>query len=337
MYEIQFHPADIRKQVKYLFLTRRVARRVAIGGVACLAFLLTGLLLAPIGIQSLLVSSELRVLAHQSSLQREILVERRSALGRLKRRLEAASVRQQQMGLILGAPQEERGLGGFPESLEMTLSVPEAQLAMRQGLKLETDSKALLVLADDLASFAHENDELTRSVPSICPLPIGNFVLTSPFGNRTSPFTNAPDFHAGIDLAAHVGTSTMASGDGRVIFAGRFPLRRNVRWWRYGNVVVLSHAERYVSIYAHLDEIAVRRGQQVRRGESIGTVGNTGWSTSPHLHYEVRARDGAEGEPVPVDPRIYILNYQWKGHEAMLAASRSAPAPAFDPLPSRLR
>ncbi|MCP4901526.1 MAG: M23 family metallopeptidase [bacterium] len=337
MYEVQFHPSDIRKQVKYFFLTRKTARRLAAGAAAGLLLLLAGLAFAPLGVQSLLVSSELRILGHQNNLQREILEERRTGLERLRRRLEAASLRQQQMGLILGAPQNERGLGGFPEQLDLSVNVPEAQLAVRQAVKLDTDSKALLVLADDLARFAHENDELTRSVPSICPLPIGSFVLTSPFGERLSPFTNAPDFHAGIDLAAHVGTLTLAAGDGRVVFAGRFPLRRNVRWWRYGNVVVLSHAERYVSIYAHLDEIVVRRGQQVQRGESIGTVGNTGWSTSPHLHFEVRVRDGAEGEPVPVDPRIYILNYQWKGHEAMLAASRTAPAPAFDPLPSRFR
>lgn len=338
MYEIQFHPADIRKQVKYLFLTRKTARRVLILAVVCAAFLLTGFALAPIGIQSLLVSSELRVLGHQNKLQREILKERRNALERLRSRLEVASLSQHQMGLILGAPQaEQTGLGGFPEQLDGSISVPDAQLAIRLALKLDTESKALLVLADDLARFAHENDELTRSVPSICPLPIGSFVLTSPFGERMSPFTNSPDFHAGIDLAAHVGTPVLGGGDGRVIFAGRFPLRRNVRWWRYGNVVVLSHADRYVSIYAHLDEIGVRRGQQIRRGEEIGTVGNSGWSTSPHLHYEVRAREGSDGEPVPVDPRIYILNYQWKGHEAMLAASRTAPAPAFDPLPSRLR
>jgi murein DD-endopeptidase MepM/ murein hydrolase activator NlpD len=337
MYEIQFHPSDIRKQVKYFFLTRKGARRLMLGASLVGLLLVVGLVLAPLGVQAILISTELRVLDHQNGLQREILEERQNELERLRRRVDAASLRQQQMSLILGAPQVERGLGGFPPQSESDLLVPEAMLATRLSARLDTDSKALLVLADDLARFARENDELTRSVPSICPLPAGSFVLTSPFGERLSPFTNTSDFHAGIDLAAHEGTPILAGGDGRVVFAGRFPLRRNVRWWRYGNVVVLSHTERYVSIYAHLNEISVRRGQQVRRGEHIGTVGNTGWSTSPHLHYEVRVQDRSDGEPVPVDPRIYILNYQWKGHEAMLAESRSAPPPAFDPLPSRLR
>jgi murein DD-endopeptidase MepM/ murein hydrolase activator NlpD len=121
------------------------------------------------------------------------------------------------------------------------------------------------------------------------------------------------------------------------VFAGRFPLSRNVRWWRYGNVVVLSHDRRYLTIYAHLEDIMVRRGQQLERGDQLGTVGNTGWSTSPHLHYEVRVVRDDGAEPVPVDPRIYILDHQWSGQEALLVRQRQVPAPAFDPLPSRLR
>jgi murein DD-endopeptidase MepM/ murein hydrolase activator NlpD len=62
-------------------------------------------------------------------------------------------------------------------------------------------------------------------------------------------------------------------------------------------------------------------------------VGNTGWSASPHLHYEVRVRREGQDEAEPVDPRIFILNYQWKGHEAVLDRRYAAPPEAFDPLP----
>jgi murein DD-endopeptidase MepM/ murein hydrolase activator NlpD len=337
MYEIQYHPADIRKQVRYYFLSRQGMRWLWVGIVAVVALLVAGAMLAPMGIRSLLLSGRLGILNQQSQTQRAILAEREAALDRLQRETSQARTRQRQMSLILGAPQSATGGGGGTESPPVgELSVPEAELAVRRALKLETETRALLTLADELASFARTDEELTRSVPSICPLPIGSFVLTSPFGNRTSPFTNTIDFHAGIDLAAREGTPVLATGDARVAFAGRFPLSRNVRWWRYGNVVVLRHGERYVSIYAHLQEITVARGSQLVRGEQLGTVGNTGWSTSPHLHYEVRIADDDGSEPKPVDPRIFILNYRWTGHEALLVSGRHAPAPSFDPLPSRV-
>jgi len=336
MYEIQFHPADIRKQVRYYFLSRLGMRWLWLAGGALVLLLIAGAILAPIGVQSLLLTGRLRILDQQNQTQRAILVQREIALDRLEKETKNARNRQRQMSLILGAPQTGQSGGGTTQEPLESLEVPEAEIAIRRALKMDTETKALLALSDELASFARTNDELTRAVPSICPLPIGSFVLTSPFGNRTSPFTNTIDFHAGIDLAAREGTPVLAPGDGRVVFAGRFPLNRNVRWWRYGNVVVLKHGERYVSIYAHLQEISVRRGSQIVRGEQIGTVGNTGWSTSPHLHFEVRVTDGEETEPEPIDPRIFILNYQWTGHEELLVRGRRAPAPSFDPLPSRV-
>ncbi|NOZ80007.1 MAG: M23 family metallopeptidase [Acidobacteria bacterium] len=338
MYEVQFHPANIRKQVRYYFLSAKAARRIMALGVVLGVIMLVGVVLAPRGIEAFFLNSKLHVLEHQNQLARAVLKQRVASLNRLEAGLRVARIRERQMSLILGAPetQREEGLGGFPEPVRTAGLPPRAALAYRRAVDLDTRSKALLALADELARFAEKNSRLTQLVPSICPLPIGSFVLTSPFGERISPFTNRPDFHAGIDLAAREGTKVMAPGAGRVVFAGRFPLRRNVRWWRYGNVIVLANGDRYLTIFAHLKDILVRRGHRVARGEVIGTVGSTGWSTSPHLHYEVRVRLHASGEPVPVDPRIFILNYHWKGSEALLAARRYAPPPAFDPLPFRI-
>jgi murein DD-endopeptidase MepM/ murein hydrolase activator NlpD len=337
MYEIQFHPADIRKQVRYYFLSRKAFRWVMVGWAVLVLVLACGAVLAPLGLQSLLLSGRLHALSQQHELQHKVLTQRSTTLDRLERDVAEARALQQQMSLILGAPQESEGLGGYPEQASDALHVEEARLAVGRANNLETETRALLALVDDLASFARDNQDLAEAVPSICPLPIGTFVLTSPFGNRTSPFTNTVDFHSGLDLAAREGTPILAAGGGRVVFAGRYPLRRNVRWWRYGNVVVLAHGERYLTIYAHLQEITVRRGATLRRGAQLGTVGNTGWSTSPHLHYEVRVISEGSDDPTPVDPRIYILNYQWTGHEELLVRGRNAPAPAFDPLPSRMR
>lgn len=337
MYEIQLHPADIRQQVRYYFLSRRSYRLLVVGLVVLGLVLVAGIVLAPLGIQALMLTGELRALRQQNHFQMEILGQRTTTLDRVARAVESARNRQLQMSLILGAPQDSSGLGGFPADPDLEVSVPEAAAASARGRQLDTETRALLTLSDELESFARAHEELAESVPSICPVPIGSFVLTSPFGNRLSPFTDRPDFHAGLDLAAREGTPVLAGGGGRVVFAGRFPLRRNVRWWRYGNVVVMSHAGGYLTIYAHLQEIGVRRGQQLKRGEQLGTVGNTGWSTSPHLHYEVRVEREEIGEAAPVDPRIFILNYQWTGHEALLVRGRTAPAPSFDPLPSLVK
>ena len=115
------------------------------------------------------------------------------------------------------------------------------------------------------------------------------FVLTSPFGVRISPFTRAADFHKGLDLSAPTGTPVYASADGIVSFAGRFPIRQSVNWWRFGNVVVINHSDRFITIYGHCDTVKVHRGQEVKQGQVVATVGSTGWSTNSHLHYEVRS------------------------------------------------
>jgi murein DD-endopeptidase MepM/ murein hydrolase activator NlpD len=333
MYEIQLHPANIRRQVRYYFLSRRAFHWLA-GALSGLALIvLAGIVLAPFALRTLLQRGELRALRQQHELQLNVLQQRTAALTRSERGLDSARTRARQMGLILGLPQAAGEPAVAAGELPFPVTAPVAADALRRGLELDAAARGLLEGVGELAAFARSQPELTAGVPSICPVPIGSFVLTSPFGERLSPFTNAADFHAGIDLAAREGTPVMATGGGRVAFAGSFPLRRHTRWWRFGKVVVLSHHGGYVTVYGHLETITVRRGQQLRRGQRLGTVGNSGWSTSPHLHYEVRVARPGQDEVEPVDPRIFILNYQWKGHEALLSHGRGAPAAAFDPLP----
>lgn len=98
--------------------------------------------------------------------------------------------------------------------------------------------------------------------------------------------------HAGIDIAAPEGTPVAAAADGKVIFAG----------WAggYGNLVLIAHGDGIVTAYAHLASIAVGQGARVSRGSVVGTVGSTGHSTGPHLHFEVRVNG------TPVDPMAYL-------------------------------
>lgn len=104
--------------------------------------------------------------------------------------------------------------------------------------------------------------------------------LTSPFGMRRHPIHRVVSFHSGIDLAAPYGTPIMASDSGRVIYNG---------WYGgYGRVVILDHGKDYTTLYAHLSRSNTSKGKSVDKGEVIGYEGQTGYSTGPHLHFEVR-------------------------------------------------
>ena len=106
--------------------------------------------------------------------------------------------------------------------------------------------------------------------------------LTSGFGYRRDPFTGQMQFHRGIDLAAASGTVVRSALDGTVVMAGRNAVM--------GNYILIRHQINYSTLYGHLSQIWVSRGETVSRGERIGAVGTTGKSTGPHLHFEIRRR-----------------------------------------------
>ena len=133
---------------------------------------------------------------------------------------------------------------------------------------------------------------LLAHTPAIRPVKGG--WITSKFGYRRSPFTSKREFHKGLDIANRKGSPIVASADGVVSFAGRKGL--------FGNMVIIDHGHGIVTRYAHLDKITGEKGAQVRRGTVIGHMGNSGRSTGPHLHYEVRLNG------VPMNPTKYILN-----------------------------
>ncbi len=129
------------------------------------------------------------------------------------------------------------------------------------------------------------------STPSIMP---AEGWISSPFGYRRDPFTGRRRFHEGIDISNRPGTPVIAPADGIVVFTGREG--------GYGKLIVISHGYGISTRYGHLRKIFVKPGQKVQRGDIIGEIGNTGRSTGPHLHYEVRIYGK------PVNPINYILN-----------------------------
>lgn len=116
------------------------------------------------------------------------------------------------------------------------------------------------------------------------PLPVG--VVTSSFGMRKNPVTGNLVFHHGIDLAAPRGTPVSACADGTVIYTGYDSV--------YGNHVIIRHAGNRESIYGHLQNIKIELREKVKSGSIIGTVGSTGQSTGPHLHFELHENGSAK-------------------------------------------
>jgi murein DD-endopeptidase MepM/ murein hydrolase activator NlpD len=333
MIEIQIHPSDIRRRVRYFFFDRR---RVLIGIVA-LSIVLAGLIgsmaAAPTVIRRVYKTNYLHTMRQEREIQRERLRENVVQMSSLERSLEEQRIRVEKLITVYGLDRS-LGQGGFstPFGTVMDAGLDDAK---RRENSLRRAMGRLQEQLDLLALYERENSELVRQTPSILPIPSDQFVLTAPFGNRTHPFTRTTDFHKGLDLSAPRGTPIYASADGVVTFAGRYPLRQSVNWWRYGNVVVISHAKRFLTIYAHCDRVNVKRDQKIRQGEIIATVGSTGWSTNAHLHYEVRSDLEVPGTYMPIDPRIYILNYQWTNEAALLIKARtSKDYKDFDPLPS---
>ena len=145
-------------------------------------------------------------------------------------------------------------------------------------------------LESSLSSLQNELQRLIESTPSEWPV---RGTVSSGVGNRLDPLTGKPEFHAGLDIPKPTGTPVRASADGTVNFAGSSDAS--------GRVVILDHGQGIVTKYAHLASIHVKKGRRVRKGEEIATVGNTGKSTSSHLHYEVRVNG------TPIDPRPQLL------------------------------
>ena len=132
---------------------------------------------------------------------------------------------------------------------------------------------------------------LLAATPSIRPV---KGWITSRFGRRESPFTGRREFHRGLDMAIQAGTPIIAPADGLVTYSGRKGLM--------GNMVTIEHGYGMVTRYGHISKLLKKKGERIKRGETIALVGNTGRSTGPHLHYEVRLNG------VAVNPMNYFLN-----------------------------
>ncbi|ETR65798.1 MAG: metalloendopeptidase [Candidatus Magnetoglobus multicellularis str. Araruama] len=186
--------------------------------------------------------------------------------------------------------------GTLPEDLDASQSLQETHSSLMRNMNDQAEQiqvatfcqeKSFIRLLDSL----EERREILACTPSIRPT---KGWYSSPFGYRVSPFTSRREFHKGVDIANHLGTKIVAAAKGLITFSGRKG--------GYGRMIVIDHGHGMETRYAHMNKLFKKDGDIVKRGDVIGTMGNTGRSTGPHLHYEVRL-NGA-----PVNPTKYIVN-----------------------------
>jgi len=339
--EVQVHPGSVRWGVRYLFLTRKHLFGLSVLGGLLTLVAIFGLLVLPHVVGGLFRAREYQSLLTERELQGERVQALSVELQSLRDEATGLRTRLERIYLTYGMSAEDAlGHGGYPfDEVAEIESIYGAAVQHGRGLENELDEELAVLdtFINEIESFEEAHADQARVTPSISPLEPEGFVLTSPFGTRRSPFTKKIDLHPGLDMAAKTGTAIMAPADGVVVFAGRYPSRQSVAWWRYGDLVALRHGDLFITLFGHCDEVLVRNGQQVTQGEVIATVGNSGWSTSPHLHYEVRLQED-DGRFVPVDPRVYILDHRWRDQEQLLIRARRAPdLSAYEPLPRTIR
>ena len=189
------------------------------------------------------------------------------------------------------------GIGGIPrDDLDQDIPLEKKHNNLmremhQQVAQTNLAAKKQALDFEHLIKMLEKKRNLLASTPSIRPV---DGWITSKFGYRKSPFTGRKEFHSGLDISNKSGTKIVATANGRISYAARKMY--------IGNLVVIDHGHGRVTKFGHLKKILVKQGQQVKRGDVIALLGNTGRSTGPHVHYEVRING------TPVNPLKYILN-----------------------------
>jgi murein DD-endopeptidase MepM/ murein hydrolase activator NlpD len=165
--------------------------------------------------------------------------------------------------------------GDSLERIAGRYSVPVTALLDANDLSAATLSAGQRIFVPGATLSAYE---LKKALGELFIYPISGR-LTSRYGWRSDPFTGVRTFHTGIDLAAPIGTRIKATLDGTVATSGYSSV--------YGNYVIVTHNDGYQSLYGHMSRVAVKRGDSIAQGGTIGYVGNTGYSTGSHLHLSV--------------------------------------------------
>ena len=207
--------------------------------------------------------------------------------------------------VVLGAEPIDKsvrnaGIGGSDRYAEIEdKDIPHKDMIVDLSSKVDRLKRKLYIESksqDEVVQLAENKEKLYAAIPAIQPISNEQLVaLASGFGIRIHPVYGVRKMHTGIDFAAPIGTPIYATADGKVAEV-------SVRFSGYGKMIEIDHGFGYRTRYAHMHDFAIRQGQNVKRGELIGYVGDTGLSTAPHLHYEVLRNN------VQINPVHYFFN-----------------------------
>lgn len=265
-----------------------------------------------------------RLGAENQDLMSSVELTRRSVVG-LEEAMDVLAIdderlRAYHMMESLSAEERMGGVGGSEELPEDYTALPVNKRTMIEDLnarihRLQQEAKVQEISFEEIRRKYLETEGTLRHFPTISPVSRERTWISSLFGYRNDPFTGKKAFHSGIDFAGRTSTPIQATADGVVSYA--------YKDIRLGNVIVIDHDIQevneegevytrkgvYRTEYGHMDKFAVKKGQRVQRGQQIGTMGSSGRSTGPHLHYAVRFQDRRRGGYKGYeDPKNFLLD-----------------------------
>ncbi|MFH1177540.1 MAG: M23 family metallopeptidase [Acidobacteriota bacterium] len=312
-WEVQWHPARGGKVWRASLGRRGLRNAILLGGLAIL-LVLAIVALIPLGLRGVLTGLAADSVRHENrslhNRQEELREEAREISARLYGQLQRTRRLAWTLAAALSFWQESTPLpppAGEPDELVIGW--------------LERSSSRLAKAAAELEGERSNPPCTLASLPTAAPVDMRRAVPVAQFGWRTSPFTGKREAHQGVTLAAPPGQSVLAPGAAIVMYTGVPRGRAASDWSRLGNLVVLDHGGGVITVLGHLREIVVRRGQTIRRGQVLGTVGQSGWTKTPGLYYEVRWP--LRGGTMPIDPALVCL--------ALPAASETLDARLAEP------
>ncbi len=214
----------------------------------------------------------------------------------------------------------EAGFGGINRYKELE-GYRNSDLIIESSKKLDKITKQLYIQTksyDEVFNMAIKKEQMLASIPAIQPVSNKDLKrMASGYGIRMHPIYKYRKMHTGMDFSAERGAEIYATGEGKVVH-----VESSNRG--YGNHIIIDHGYGYQTLYAHMSSFNVRRGESVKRGQTIGFIGSTGTSVAPHLHYEV-IKNGEKVNPI----NFYFNDLTPEEYEQMIEIA-SQPTQSFD-------